>query len=206
MRKSFLTNHFDYLLILIFFVIPPIFSTGQGEYSPQAPIAALLLRLLISSYIIFKYKTKGESLKKLSFPAVISILGLLLTNGLFWNFLAALFETGKEKIVKVPPESVTGIIYALISLIIAALYEELLYRQYLPDESLSIIPNKSLRLPMEILLILLFALGHSYLGVWAVLNAFTAGCLLRFFCKKTGSFLSGFIAHFLYNGIVFFLM
>ncbi|MCR4939391.1 MAG: CPBP family intramembrane metalloprotease [Treponemataceae bacterium] len=110
------------------------------------------------------------------------------------------------EIEKIMPVGISETIYTVLCFSISALYEELLYRQFLPDESLSMIPSKHLRLPVEILIVLLFALGHIYLGIWAVMNAFVAGCLLRFFCVKTASFLSGFIAHFIYNLIVFFFM
>ncbi|MCF0126639.1 MAG: CPBP family intramembrane metalloprotease [Clostridia bacterium] len=51
----------------------------------------------------------------------------------------------------------------------------------------------------EIISLILFALGHIYLGLLAVINAAFAYFILRLCYKKTGSLIPGITAHFIYN-------
>lgn len=221
MNTNFLKKHADFFLIIAFFAIPPIFSSSQNieqnieqisdqhAFSPAAPISTFLLQSALSLYILFKMKFGKKDIKSFFFLSSFSILCLLLLNATVWNFIAGFFSSSSQnEIKKIIPEDFWTIFYICLSLFVSALYEELLYRKFIPDETISFtLQDKSLlyRIISEILIILIFALGHRYLGVWAVLNAFTAGCILRFFCIRTGSFISGFIAHLIYNLIVFFL-
>ena len=51
----------------------------------------------------------------------------------------------------------------------------------------------------EIITIILFALGHKYLGIFAVINACIACVILRICYIKTKNIFAGTIAHFMYN-------
>ena len=220
MNTNFLKKHADFFLIIAFFAIPPIFSSSQNigqkieqisdqhAFSPAAPVSTFLLQSALSLYILIKMKFGKKDFKSFFFLSSFSILCLLLLNATVWNFIAGFFSSSSQnEIKKILPEGFWTICYICLSLFVSALYEELLYRKFIPDETISfVLQDKSLhyRIISEILIILIFALGHRYLGVWAVLNAFTAGCILRFFCIRTGSFISGFIAHLIYNLIVFF--
>ena len=230
MKRFFLQKHIDYFLILVFFVIPPIFTTGTAEYSAAAPVLALLIHAALCAYIICKIKFSTEKQpfridrKLILSRAIVTFVALcmLIMNSFAWNAAATvtaatgIFNTESSEIVKIVPEGAAEIAYTVLSLLIAALYEELLYRWFLPEEIKYIFSSdstmskskqtaKTLRILFEILIILLFALGHRYLGIWAVLNAFTAGCILRFICVRTDSVISGFIAHFAYNLLLLFI-
>ena len=223
MKTNFLKKHADFFLIILFFAIPPIFSSVQNieqiseqqSFSPAAPISTLLLRVALSVYILFKMKFGKKDFKSFSFASTLSILCMLLLNAFLWNFIAGFFQSSSDdQLEKIVPEGFWSNFYIWLSLFVSALYEELLYRKFLPDEALSICSYRYLdpptieeasvdskqnslkyRIIVESLIVLIFALGHRYLGVWAVLNAVFAGGVLRFFCLKTGSFLSGFTAH-----------
>ncbi len=234
MKTNFLKKHADFLLIIAFFAIPPIFSSGQNveqisdqqAFSPAAPLSTLLMRVALCLYILFKVKFGKKDFKSFSFASTLSILCILLLNAFLWNFIAGFFSSSsKDELEKIMPEGLLPNFYVWLSLFVSAFYEEILYRKFLPDESFSICSYRyfnpttieeasvdskqnslKYRIIVESLIILIFALGHRYLGVWAVLNAVFAGGVLRFFCVKTGSFLSGFTAHLIYNLIVFFLL
>ena len=47
--------------------------------------------------------------------------------------------------------------------------------------------------------IILFALAHKYLGIYAMINAFFACIVLRICYIKTQNIITNTIAHFLYN-------
>ena len=227
MKRFFLQKHIDYLIILVLFVIPPVFASGEASsFSPAAPFLSLLLHCALCAYIICKNRFVSEvneasekrplqiNTKLVTVCAIVAILAfcMLMMNSFAWNVAAGVFganqvnQTIHNDISKIMPVGAAETAYSVVSLLVAALYEELLYRRFLPDEAKSFLPaSLKVRIVAEILIIAVFALGHRYLGVWAVLNAFTAGCILRFFCVRTGSVVPGFVAHFVYNLIMFFV-
>lgn len=230
MKDNFLQKHADFFILLAAFAIPPVFNSGQNigqisgqaSYSAAAPIPILLLYGAVCSYVLFKMKFGLKDFRAFSVKSffakilvmTISLVCLLILNAMLWNFMAGYFSSEQLEIEKVMPDGAFSRIHVVISLFIAALYEELLYRKFLPEEALSMLPKSAqcrvpstmIRFFAELSIILIFALGHRYLGMWAVINAFCAGMILRFFCVRTGSFLSGFVAHFVYNLIVFFIL
>ena len=177
------------------------------------PFLMLLVYTAVCIYILCKAKFKKSDFAKFSILSSAILLVSLFINGAVWNLISSFFIDSQEDIQRIMPDGFFEKSYVVLCLFVSALYEELLYRQFLPDEAVCIISQSSksgispkfLRLATEIVIIAIFALGHRYLGLWAVVNALCAGVILRFFCIRTGSFLSGFIAHYIYNLIVFFL-
>ncbi len=206
MNDSFFKNHIDYFLLLFLFAIPPVFNTGQSSYTAVAPVLGVLLQIAVCVYIIFKYKMQKRSLKRFSVFALAVAFAMLMINGLGWNYVAGLFGSTGSEIDKIMPEGILETIYSVFCLAVAALYEELFFRLFLPDETASLFHSGAFRIPCELFIILLFAFGHRYLGLWAVINAFLAGLILRVSYVKSGSFLSCFAAHFIYNAIIFFVL
>ena len=103
-------------------------------------------------------------------------------------------------------QSVTSVfawISVTVSVAIAAFYEEVLYRQFLPEVSAILLDGrvnkKIFCYLMEVLIILIFAFSHRYLGFIPVLNAFACGAVLRLCYRKTGSIWTGALSHFTYN-------
>ena len=91
---------------------------------------------------------------------------------------------------------------AAVALACAALYEELLYRCYLPEmlqRVLKKLPHRLQAFLTEIIPLLLFSSAHHYLGIAAVINALCAGIVLRHCVLKTQSIIPSTVAHALYN-------
>ena len=117
-----------------------------------------------------------------------------------------------------PPEPLLLNVVFILKIICAAVYEELLYRVYLPFRLQSFYTQKAVPFNRSFLLselppILFFALAHRYAGVYTVLYACAAGCLFRFIYKKLAgrySRLLGFISvcalHSAHNLAVFYGM
>src|SRR5574344_888426 len=66
--------------------------------------------------------------------------------------------------------SFLGILNFIAGTFCAAFYEEVLYRQYLP-ETMKALTGKKFPLLCEAAVLILFAAGHRYLGFFAVVNA-----------------------------------
>ena len=99
-------------------------------------------------------------------------------------------------------------IMAAAALSCAALYEEILYRFYLPEMLRRVtekLPQKARLVLSELIPLLLFSAAHHYLGVAAVANALCAGIVLRRCAAKTGSPFPSAAAHALYNVAVYAL-
>ncbi|MBQ7613112.1 MAG: CPBP family intramembrane metalloprotease [Spirochaetaceae bacterium] len=97
---------------------------------------------------------------------------------------------------------------AISMLIIMAIYEELLYRIYLPEAAKqTFVPmSKKHFISLECAIVLLFALAHRWQGGFAVLYAFFAGAFFRFvYCLmpyKTLGFVIISLAH-IANNLIF---
>ena len=214
MKTDFLQKHADFFLIFVFFAVPPIFISSQPSFSPAMPLLSLIVYVALSIYILIKNKFGKTDFRAFSVVTSFLLLCALLLNAKIWDLATIFFSETLTEVTKTESEGFMNNAYIVLSLFISALYEELLFRQFLPEGAFSFFQSvsktagntKISRICTEIVIVMIFALGHRYLGIWAVLNAFTAGCILRFFCIRTGSFLSGFVAHFVYNLIVFFLL
>ena len=213
MKDTFLQKHADFFLLFVMFAFPPVLNSKTSSYSASMPVLMLLVYTAVCIYILCKTKFKKSDFTKFSFLSSAILLISLFINGAVWNLISSLFVDSQEDIQRIMPDNLLEKLYVGLSIFVSALYEELLYRQFLPDGAVSIISQSAqsvisptvLRFASEIVIIAIFALGHRYLGGWAVVNALCAGVMLRIFCIRTGSFLSGFIAHYVYNMIVFFL-
>ncbi len=206
MKTDFLQKHADFFLIFVFFAIPPVLNNSQPSFSPAMPLLSLIVYVALSIYILIKNKFGKTDFRSFSVVTSFALLCMLLLNAKIWDLATILFSESQSEVTKTISEGFLENAYIVFSLFVSALYEELLFRQFLPEGALRAVNTKIARICTEIAVVMIFALGHRYLGIWAVLNAFTAGCILRFFCIRTGSFISGFVAHFVYNVIVFFLL
>ncbi len=206
MKTDFLQKHADFFLIFVFFAIPPVLNNSQPSFSPAMPLLSLIVYVALSIYILIKSKFGKTDFRSFSVVTSFALLCMLLLNAKIWDLATILFSESQSEVTKTISEGFLENAYIVFSLFVSALYEELLFRQFLPEGALRAVNTKIARICTEIAVVMIFALGHRYLGIWAVLNAFTAGCILRFFCIRTGSFISGFVAHFVYNVIVLFLL
>ncbi|MCR5218436.1 type II CAAX endopeptidase family protein [Treponema sp.] len=120
-------------------------------------------------------------------------------------FLPASFSQSSQSTALTVP-GLKGILFLIMNVMAASYYEEVIYRQLLPQSFYLLSENKAFRLSGEIFTLIVFALGHFYLGFIAVINAFICGIFLRLCRIKTRSVSTGAAAHFIYNFTLFSFM
>lgn len=101
------------------------------------------------------------------------------------------------------PENVKTWIFCILTFFSGAILEENIFRLYLPSFFRKLFPQKYLSgflsaFP-EFFPCILFALCHRYLGLFAVLNAFSAHIVLRLMFFRTSSPVLNYSVHFFYN-------
>ena len=117
------------------------------------------------------------------------------------------------------PSSFLGWINFFFGVIFAAFFEEVIYRFYLPRAFCEIFGkikifrnsdvaqnNQRLSVFCEGLALLLFGLGHIYLGILGFLNALVCGAALRLCMIKTKSLWIPFGIHAVYNFLSFLIL
>ena len=162
-------------------------------------------------------KKRSTFLRQLNFLWLLLVFGLLLANSFLWNGLAQATGTKAIAAVSLQLQSLPSMIFATA---VAALYEELLYRWYgpqllhiafswklgFPGKTAYQKKNTRLKLFVETLLVIVFALSHGYGGWLAVANALVAGSILRLCAIRTAGPWVGFVAHLAYNFVQFALL
>ncbi|WP_294430926.1 CPBP family intramembrane glutamic endopeptidase, partial [uncultured Treponema sp.] len=130
--------------------------------------------------------------------------GALCLSSVFFEGIAVAFkiEGGIQKAVF--PSSFYGFINLFFGVLFSAFSEEVVYRFYLPQAfkevlSKKISNNLKLWVLSELISLLLFSLGHIYLGFLGFLNALVCGFFLRFCMIKTKSIWIPFAIHAVYN-------
>lgn len=210
---SFAAEILFFSLIFLGFAVPPFFhlaaSVPEGVFSEWTfPLTQLVLAVAaLGIYLIFREKTE----RSLIFFPVIFTVSLLFCLALILKFVSSLhFFAHKPAFEVARPSTIIQWIFCLLNFLLAAFYEEIIYRFYLPDALLRIISRKSgsrARLYLcEIFAGALFAAGHFYLGALAVVNAAGAHVVLRRCYKITGTIWCGVCAHFIYNVISLILL
>ena len=117
----------------------------------------------------------------------------LIVSALFWNYIAKI--TGKTELPPFNlPTTFNKRLLLFVSAFVLASYEEMLFRFFLPERGLAIVKSiaaayKKPEQPVaviaaELIPIVLFALAHRYLGIYAVCNALCAAVILRFALYK----------------------
>ena len=162
-------------------------------------------------------KKRSTFSRQLNFLWLLLVFGLLLANSFLWNGLAQATGTKAIAAVSLQLQSLPSMIFATA---VAALYEELLYRWYgpqllhiavswklgFPGKTAYQKKNTQLKLFVETLLVIVFALSHGYGGWLAVANALVAGSILRLCAIRTAGPWVGFVAHLAYNFVQFALL
>ena len=217
MKNKYLKVQF--FIVLFFFFFPPVLR-GPGEseagFSPQirlgvviqlASAVFLFFQNRISSRIEDENERRKERLRvtfRTSYWWALT-LGFLMIVYAFIELTCIILDLN-QYMVRKPFFDNTPMNWACTAFLLAvsAFYEETLYRQYIPETLMEIIPKKgkATALVSEILSVTLFALAHRYMGFVPVINALISGAILRFSYKKTESIYAGFIAHFTYNALL----
>lgn len=211
----------QFTILFAFFLLPPVFvppeNTASLSFSPFVFVYLILGVLLnIQSYRLkkmfapvypqkpgkFTYITTGTicfGIMMILF-ALVQIVGLIFPE----TSNAANFEN-----LNLNPFKFSAIVFQLA---VISFEEEVLYREFCPlcldafAAGKDIKFRKVYKIIAEIFMLLIFAAGHRYLGLIAVLNAFLCGIVLRVCAFKTDSIYTGSIIHFIYNLINFLLL
>lgn len=222
----------EYCIIIVIFVLPPIFSHAGPDFSGEKnipsflPFGALVFYAAVAVFLYFRTERRSDILgifEPLSFKRILSLVYkiivcycALLASALFWNYIAKI--TGKTELPPFMfPQSVDKRFLLCASAIVLASYEEMLFRFFLPERSLALIksiaaaykksePPVAAVIAAELIPIVLFALAHRYLGLYAVCNALCAAVILRFALYKKLHIAVLCAVHSAYNITVFIVM
>lgn len=156
-------------------------------------------------YLILEKKSVPVSfrrlrVKKTDLPALAwSFPGLLLI-GVGLSFAAARFAPYSAAPVIEPPVNAAGWVIVAFSCFFTGYLEESFFRFYLLKKLENSVPFAPLRV---VFAVLLFAICHSYEGVWGIANAALAGLLLSVLFEKYKSLHGIAWGHALYNVFVY---
>lgn len=209
MKKRYIL--IEFLLVLAFLAVPPVFvSHGTGLSQAGTFNASVLYQLLISVILFFQFlklkpaeKSKAKIFRFL-FHGTIT-LGILMIIFALMQSIELLFSNEEMKSQNFMPDvdGPLSILFLTLAVVCGAFYEEVLYRQFLP-EFMALIAGEKINMKLvfygtEFLALLLFAFAHRYQGWISVVNSFLCGTVLRLCYKKTSSVLPGAAAHAVYN-------
>ena len=215
--------------MILYFVIPPVvvqfFSERQEVLLARYPFLVFFNGGI--SFLIYIFAIRGRlfeepvELQKLPFfiysSNALITFGFLCLSSVIFESISYFFKIdgGIQKILF--PSSFFGWVNFFFGVIFAAFFEEVIYRFYLPRAFMEIFgklrifgkfdAENNLRLSVfsEGLSLLLFAMGHLYLGLLGFLNALVCGVALRFCMIKTKSLWISFGIHVVYNFLSFLL-
>lgn len=139
--------------------------------------------------------------------ATLVVMVLLLASSILWNWLSQFGDSPNPTFGENDRLAVQKLPLLLAYTAVAAFYEEMVYRWYGPALLRQLLGRT--RFPflwMELVLVIVFALSHSYGGWPAVGNALVGGTVLRICTLLTRTPFSGFSAHLIYNLIQLFLL
>lgn len=215
---SKITDFIIFLLIFIIILLPPFFAQPLISNNSHLaffyfPLQNLILFIIsLEIYIFYKEKQTKKSehyfFYKFLFPFTTTFGILLFISFIFKAISLLAFENDSSLVIK--PDNFTTWFFAILSFILSAFLEEVIYRFYCPlifKKFLSKIKNnKIVFILSEGFALILFAFAHYYLGIFSVINAALAHIILRICFAKTKDILPGFISHSLYNVISLMLL
>ena len=233
MKKKYLFAEF--IIVFLILILPPLFvgpGNGminiKGYFSWIVIVQALIAFLLdFQSHWIKKSLLKAQNISDTQtvsaqpaskFAALVRsmywwtiVSGTLMLSNAAVNALALILPDSPEFTAAIGEAPETAAEWALLVpvLLISAYYEEVIYRDFLPQSLITLLPQKKfIRIISEIICILIFAFSHRYLGLTGVLNALAAGIILRLCRIRTENVYTGTAAHFIYNltVIVFYVL
>ena len=222
-----------FFYVLLFFVILPIGGQFLGER--QEAVVAYYPFLVffngVISFLIYFLALKGRIFEnpveqqKMPFfvysSCALVCFGSLCLSSVIFESASYFFRIsgGIQKVIF--PSSFLGWINFFFGVIFAAFFEEVIYRFYLPrafreilqkrltgkkKASEKMFDNQRLSVFCEGLALLLFGLGHIYLGILGFLNALVCGAALRLCMIKTKSLWIPFGIHAVYNFLSFLIL
>lgn len=145
---------FEYCIIIIVFVLPPIFTLPARGFSEGKNIPPSLSfggLIFYAAAAVFLYRRAERalaavpgrfSIKKIfeSLYKMIICYCALLTSALFWNYAAKI--TGNAELPSfIVPHAFDKRLLLYVSAIVLASYEEMLFRFFLPERGLALIKS-----------------------------------------------------------------
>ena len=224
MKKSRFFFYLLFFYVFLFIVLPPILSQfflkGSSVTIGKYPLSTFILAFI--SILIYLFSRKGlvfeekfES-KKLAFfqysASAMTTFGILCLSSVIFESLSYFFKMDSGIANVLFPKSFWQTINFILGVICAALFEEIIYRFYLPLAFKELFikskfyNNPKLSVITEFIAILLFALPHLYLGFLGFLNALVCGFALRMCMIKTRSLWICLAVHGAYNFFALGLM
>lgn len=228
-KHSFALQIIIFSIIFLSFILPPFFITSNN-YNQNTfqiwnfPFEQFIRFILVVIFFIFFINEKDSSKKNMPDFRKITFFNFFSTTVLGFSllfFISLIFKiisikniNLSNKIVVERPKDFLQILFAILTFIFSASFEEIIYRAYFPDALLNIfnyekIENKAkkhiLRIFCEILGILVFAFAHFYAGILSTINAAFAHCILRLLYIKHKSIIGNISAHSLYNILILFI-
>ena len=223
-KHTFICDLLIFCVIILVLVLPPLLSSfiftelNTIEYN-RFPFQQFFFFITIFT-VYFFYHNKDSSLNsskmifyRIIFPSTFTFC-ILFCLSLFVTFLSKIlpqqiqnFAIRDLKLEK--PDNFITCINCLLTFILGAFYEELLYRFYLSDAINTLFnkkDNKSIKIIVEILVTVIFSLSHLYLGFFALVNSALAHIILRKTYLKYKNIYAGIIAHFFYNLLTLILL
>lgn len=227
MRKKRIVSVILFIIVFIFFLLPPLkkplliddFPATTLDFTSLPLLFIHLLHFVLGVFLLllsdklgvlsFPSINTSASRNKVFFPllaTLITFLSLFFIQSIL-QFIGVKFSS-PPKTLLIRPQGVKYLV-AILSLFLSSSFEEMLYRTYLPSTLFFIFtlplrqPSKKvikiIKVFCEVVAAVLFALSHKYLGSLAVINALIAHIILRVCYKKTNNLLTNSTAHFLYN-------
>ena len=223
MKKSTIF-YFVFIYVLLFLVIAPIVFQFFGERQ-EAVVAYYPFVVFLNggiAFLIYNFVLKGQIFvppvvrEKIPFfvysSSTLVTFGSLCLSSVIFETISYFFEIGGGMQKVIFPSSLLGWSNFFFGVIFAAFFEEVIYRFYLPRAFREILGkkisknNQRLSVLCEGLALLLFGLGHVYLGFLGFLNAIVCGAVLRFCMIKTKSLWIPFGIHAVYNFLSFLVV
>lgn len=200
-----------FVLICAFLIFPPFFTPAVTvdsflfDWSFPVKQLSLCIFALVLYFLLDKYLAVKAS--KFFFPSLIS-LGSLLAIAFLIKFIVSRFNF--VMLQNPLPHGKIQIFFCILTFLLSALYEEIIYRFYLPGEIIRLFKFK-FDSPFflylgEFLALAAFSFAHLYLGWFSVINAFAAHIILRLLYRYTGCIWNCVIVHFFYNIISLILL
>ncbi|HBP10063.1 MAG TPA: hypothetical protein DD629_07800 [Treponema sp.] len=189
-------------------LIPPIFA-DKGTYLSEEFSFSVLAEFFIAAILQFQFKIENKCKKKSANEKFIWLVNSLKWSALTLGFLMLIFaavhafsfafkvSSAQTEILLKKPENVLSWAFLIFTLAAGAFFEEVLYRQFVPETLNSLL--EKWKIPVEIFSVVIFALAHRYLRWISVCNAAFCGAVLRLCRIKTASIAPSFAAHFIYN-------
>lgn len=231
--RSFLMHVLLLSIVFFFFLLPPLLQTsGQTlDFSGDVQLPRIFFQAVCAIAVLcaakkcygisFLRRTEACPCKNrkqlllktaVDFGAAVGACGALCVCAALLQLASLYLGSGKTDAQVIMPDSAGSWLFCTMTFLVAAFYEEVLYRAFLPETVTSLLSAGILRNPnrfyekqrfciftAELFSAAIFALSHRYLGILAVINAAGGHIILRVCFKKAQSIAPGCAAHFFYN-------